>query len=357
MSSESTGFTSFDEIAHEGSECILNSPDTRFKGNVDIVRPIDCRLSYNNDLAEEERFDRAKIHISSKNVKISGLRISGSIDVGNDCADVTLKECHIRGCIRIGSSCVRVRLESCEIEGSASFGLLVSSDSSVSLINTSFRNNLVGLSLSNEVAMGVSITSDPGPPLCQLEGCAFESNSTDIVIQIRIVSGPEGAHTAVINPGRILGYSHAEEESMKELKWDVSISGRLESPLSFKQWPIATERLHKVSVKRRGFRSNKRMCRFQIDGDQILLIEDPPQSFDGRKRIRKDTPPVEYSKAQLNLYKVLEISPGSDKAAITSAFRRLALLHHPDKGGGESHAFVLIKRARDELIMLLDSNS
>jgi DnaJ-domain-containing protein 1 len=92
------------------------------------------------------------------------------------------------------------------------------------------------------------------------------------------------------------------------------------------------------------------------------MTEDAPTEniSDGRRKRRKETTAeLKYSKAELDHCTVLGIAPGSEKSAITAAYKKQALVHHPDKGKGqEDHqTFIRIKKARDELIKLLDSRA
>lgn len=46
----------------------------------------------------------------------------------------------------------------------------------------------------------------------------------------------------------------------------------------------------------------------------------------------------------------LQIKPGASKDEIKKAFRRLAVIHHPDKHGGDAKKFIEIKNAYDALM-------
>lgn len=48
-------------------------------------------------------------------------------------------------------------------------------------------------------------------------------------------------------------------------------------------------------------------------------------------------------------YDVLELSPSASTAAVVDAYKRLALLRHPDRPNGSAYAFLELKRARDVL--------
>jgi hypothetical protein len=194
-------------------------------------------------------------------------------------------------------------------------------------------------------------------PYCCLNSCTFESNTTDVVVQVRIVSGEEGANKAVINPKSILSISGEESDAVK---YDVSISGRLDAPLSFKEWPIPINKFQGLSVGRRGVRSNKRMCHFVVDKDgKILMTEDSPKDDikggDRPKNKRSKKSSSEFSKAEIHYCQVLGIDPGKTKSAISAAYKKLALLHHPDKEGGETHTFIEVKKARDELMKIVEA--
>lgn len=57
-----------------------------------------------------------------------------------------------------------------------------------------------------------------------------------------------------------------------------------------------------------------------------------------------------FSQANPSAYDILGVKPGSSKAEITKAYRRLAMKHHPDRPGGNKEKFQEIKRAKEQLV-------
>jgi hypothetical protein len=137
-----------------------------------------------------------------------------------------------------------------------------------------------------------------------------------------------------------------------------SITGRFETPICFRTWPIPASMfpIGELHVKRRGFKSNNLFCHVHLEeGGSITVREDPYVAPEQGKRKRREIR-SNFSRAEIHYSGILEIPPGSDECTVSSAFRKLALQHHPDKRGSED-TFISIKRARDELIKIVASRN
>ena len=53
------------------------------------------------------------------------------------------------------------------------------------------------------------------------------------------------------------------------------------------------------------------------------------------------------SVAEIDLYELLEIERTADGAAIKSAYRKLAMTHHPDRNGGDRSQEGLLRKVID----------
>jgi hypothetical protein len=165
-----------------------------------------------------------------------------------------------------------------------------------------------------------------------------------------IVSGAKGESTAVLYPSHVLETSDSHIST-----FDVSISGKLDTPLTFKSWPIDMRSVDGRSVPRRGYKSSGRCCHIKLDGDTLIICEDPHvQERETRGKKRRNSERISVTRAEQHYSTVLGIEPGSDRERISAAYKKLALIHHPDKEGGSDDKFVEIKKARDELISVLD---
>lgn len=243
-------------------------------------------------------------------------------------------------------------LESCSISPERrGVGLQVFDPEKLLIRNCQISNCLVGVSISRGTAMApLDSFAQPHHPECSIESSAFHSNTTDVVVQMAIASGAEGDNTVVLYPSHVLETSDSHIST-----FDVSISGKFETPLTFKSWPIDMRSIDGRSVPRRGYKSSGRCCHIRVDGETLIICEDPhvqDRETKGKKRRKPER--VSVTRAEQHYSIVLGIEPGSDRERISAAYKKLALIHHPDKGGGSDDKFVEIKRARDELIRLLD---
>lgn len=54
-------------------------------------------------------------------------------------------------------------------------------------------------------------------------------------------------------------------------------------------------------------------------------------------------------------FDTLGVAPGATREEILLAWRRLAIAHHPDRGGIDPSAFIEITKAKDALLAQIDS--
>ena len=332
-----------------GSEETLNPTGSWEIGMCSIPRTVSLCFSYPD---EEPTRSRGSITISANNVCISGLNLKGSLVISSGVRGFRIMDSVISGTIKIENDVKDVTICGCDIESAGKSGISIMSETCVRITRTTISGCLVGVSISHDVFM----QSDAGSqkpavePVCRISDCKFESNGTDIVVRMAVRSGEsDSATTARLWPDLVL--SLEEECESQHLKIDASISGRFESPLCFKVWPIP---IKSMSVPRRGFKTNRRLCHLKAEGRALVITEDAyVDDVDSKEpERRKKRSSVPYGRAEVHYSKLLGIEPGSDTATVASAFRRLALKHHPDKQG-DDYTFIALKKARDELMKIV----
>ena len=319
--------------------------------------PSDCcmNFAYNDD---GPRSTRGSLVISGVKTVIRGLRIEGLVTVDLTVDDLELHECALLGGIKVETGAKNVKISSCDIFASGRVAVTICPESSVELTQCQIHDSLVGLSVSREFKMFSGVEevapATDSKPACILQKCEFHGNGTDLVVCMMVRSGDApGGLTAVVYPSGVLGI---HDINVDELTVDASISGRFEKPITFKNWPLDLERFRgrTTDIPRRGFRSNKRFCHITIVNDNIVVNEDPFEpARAARTRKKRDR---EFSLAEVHYSNILGIDPGSDESTVGSAFRRLALLHHPDKQGSDDN-FISVKKARDELMKIIASRT
>ena len=57
------------------------------------------------------------------------------------------------------------------------------------------------------------------------------------------------------------------------------------------------------------------------------------------------TSQYDYELANFDPYEILQVEPGSSAAVIKSSYRKLSLIHHPDKETGDEKAFMKLTKA------------
>lgn len=332
-----------------GAEEILNPTGAWEVGICSIPRTVSLCFSYPDG---ESPRSRGSITISANNVCISGLNLKGSLVISSGVRGFKIIDSVISGTIKIENDVKDVTVSDCDIESAGKAGISIMSETCVRITRTRISGCLVGISISQDFFLQSHAGSQQPPveQLCRVSDCNFESNGTDIVVRMAVRSGEsDSASTARLWPDLVL--SLEDECESEHLKIDASISGRFESPLCFKVWPIPIE---SMSVPRRGFKSNGRLCHLKAEGRALVITEDAyVKDADSKQPERKEKRCLApYGRAEVHYCKLLGIEPGSDTATVASAFRRLALKHHPDKQGDDD-TFIALKKARDELMKIV----
>lgn len=319
------------------------------KGSLSFRTPLDASFSYADETSTS---GRGTLHIASDGVRIRGLRLRGTVMIDSGLSEVSFSDCVIFGNVKVGSGCSDVCLTKCAIEPERGVGLAIETNSSLRIVDSIFSRSLVGISLTNEVFLADSVGSfaPPSSPLCVIERCRFDSNQTDVVVQMLLRSGTSPGHIAVVYPSLLLSL----RETKSAMEFEVSLGGRFETPLLFKEWPIPLESLDGLQVPRRGFQSNNRFCYLQVKDDSITVTEDAFVPGPERKRKRAVKTP-QFSRAQIHYADILGLEVGCTKDDVQKAYKRLALQHHPDKTGGNERSFIEVKLARDQLMKILDN--
>ena len=68
------------------------------------------------------------------------------------------------------------------------------------------------------------------------------------------------------------------------------------------------------------------------------------------------TSQYDYEYANFDPYDILQVDPGASAATIKSAYRKLSLIHHPDKETGDEKEFMKITKAYQVLNHLQKKN-
>jgi len=335
-------------------DVLLN--DVVFRGPLYINRACRVFLDYtDSSCSSDDAVSKSNITISGTNIHLRGLRIEGIVYIDSQSADIILEDCIIKGSIRMESEARKIHLKYCVISPTRRMsGIHIANGVNVTIERCHISNCISGISVSRDITSECFVNNTRLTAVqCFIDNCVYEHNTTDVVGTVYIHSG------------------HKDEELVSSVCFDdilrirgdsvptmeISICGILDPPLQFKEWPIPVDSIPLVA-KRRGGRLSSRYCHFSTVGDVIVITQDPrtDQSLDTpRGRKRKEPSQHEYTKAEIYYSRVLAIQPGSSSDEILSAYRKLALQHHPDKTNGESERFILIKRARDELIRILNN--
>lgn len=292
---------------------------------------------------------RGTIYVKSSNVLIEGLTLLGDIVIDEGVENISMRRCFITGAIKVGRLCKSVSIsETSILQGGKGVGIVLYPECIAQLTDVSIQDCLVGISLMVESQDTLVEQGYSG----SFRKCQFSNNTTDVVIQLQLRVN-EGGETSSINTSRILELHEPHEN----ISFEVSLTGRFAEPLSFKSWPIPLESLPHI-LPRRGFKSSHRYCHLAVNDSVITVKEDAQQEEStkqgvesSRKRKAKRSPM--YTKAEEYYSAVLGLQPGSTKEAVMSAFKRLVLEYHPDKAEQTSDQFILVKKARDELVRLI----
>ena len=330
---------------------VIDLDGTLFRGNLTISRPCCLRFRF-TDQSESSSSSFGNLTIQAPGVTIEGLRLTGLVEVVESINDLELVECLIAGSVRINSSCDRICFTNCVISTHGGMvGISVSDSSSVTVNECHIDGCITGCALIQHAIMGDGASASPIKwPNVSFKDCVFARNSVDILVDIYVHGGEPDATTASIPLDSFISLSGNMNVTI-----NVSVRGVFDKPLQFTEWPIPRTSFP-LTVPRRGSNASGRQCHLQFDADNLVISQDLPNSNvptpRGRKRKQADAQP--QSKAALYYYRILELEAGASKSDILSSYRRLALRYHPDKSESDGDRFILIKRARDELIRMID---
>ncbi len=318
-----------------------------FRYSLELHNPI--HLIFENS-AETEGIELARgtLFVRTSGVKLSGLKIIGNVIVDDNVTYVTVDNSSILGSLKLGKGCKHVSVSNTIFSHNGrGVGLFLSPGCECKLFDCRIHDCLVGISVVTESQKAF----DSINPACLLEKCEFSRNTTDLMLQLQLRVRDDDDSSS-IDASKILDLHDMDTD----LRIEVSISGRFAEPLSFRSWPIPLDLLPH-SLPRRGHKANGRFCHISVSGTFITVKEDvestggAPNGSSCRKRKVQST--ARFTKAEEYYSSVLRIDPGSSKEAVVSAFKKLALEYHPDKAEQSSEQFILVKKARDELMRLL----
>lgn len=316
-------------------DSVLSLESGRYFGNLSVSKSVHLE-----NVLDTEPILCGSVVIDASNVTFRGIKFTNTISVSGK--DINFHECIMTGSVRLSRDCVGVFFKNCDIspERNGVGVTMLSPGECITFTKCSFSNCLLALSIQVDIISSEDILSDETPSFCSVNDCEFECNSTDVVVRISILRGlsPASVH-AIFSPPQIL-----KLHSLNKVSYDISLSGSFRAPLSFQEWPLGPLEL---TLPRRGTKG--RNCYIKtLSSGGVHIWED--EYIAGMQR------PLKRSHAEVYYSTILGIDAGSCREEILSAFKKLALIHHPDKCG-ETTEFIKIKKARDELINILDNCS
>ena len=330
---------------------VLELSDVCFRGNLDLVGSCFINFRFCDSTASDSTsFGNVTIH--SSNVEIEGLRLNGCLYVGEGCSHVTLTDCIIIGSIRLESNCESIQMSKCVVCPERSVvGVCVSEGSSLHLDRCHIEGCVSGVAVTQHAILeSVPCHGTIKWVNCNIHDCVFLKNGVDVLLDIYIHGAGPDDNSLDIPVHRLL-----QVEPDTGVSVDISIRGIFNKPVQFKKWPLILTDFP-VNVLRRGGSQSGRYCRLHLENQNLVITQDHLDAAlptpKGRKRKQPELRTI--SKAESYYARLLEIEPGSTKAEVMTAYRRLALKHHPDKSDGSGDKFILIKRARDELMRIID---
>jgi len=336
--------------AHDGG--IIELEDTCFRGNLTIFRRCSVLFRFTDD-SDAASVSIGNLCVQSSGVTIQGLRLEGIIQVTDSLDCLSLSECIIRGSVRIGQKSQNISLEKCVISSQrGTVGVSVSDGVCIEMKRCHVQGCVSGFALTQHATMGKGTDSEGTKwARCSFIDCSFEHNTVDILIDVYIHGGDVDDFEVAIPMDCLVSIGeHAET------KIDVSLRGVFDKALQFKAWPLDRSAFP-LTVARRGGAISGRDCFLRFDGENLIITQDLSNMNASTPRGRKRKQPEggSHSKATLYYSRILEVEPGAAKSDILAAYRRLALRYHPDKNDDNGDRFILIKRARDELIRMIDN--
>ena len=296
------------------------------------------------------------VHCDGSDVVFQSIEFSQQVTVADSVANVLFDACTFHGPVRFGANCSDIVLRDCSIILARSgLGVSLTCPSGIRIEKCVFRDNLVALSVQEEAVASHTFVDDAGfkKPQCLISDCVFEGNATDVVVRFSWLTGADGAYCCTFFPASLLVVETADSE----LTFDVSVSGKLETPLSLREWPLPKLDL---TLPRRGSRRSKRNCFLRTtDNGSLHVWEDPSTIEDAdllnQQRKKKTRKMPQPSRAESLYCGVLGVPVGASLTDVHAAFKKLALVHHPDKTGGTDSQFIRIRKARDELTSILQN--
>ena len=327
---------------------ILSLECGRYWGNLTISEKV--VVGNDSENLDMKPILTGSVSIETSEVSINSVEFLQSVVIFESCHKVEFKNCRFSGPIRIGRSCEEILFKDCCMNTNG-VGISMILPIRVSLTGCSFKGCLVGVSIQEDIRVSDSFESlsigQLCTPYCTIKDCDFE-NSTDIVVRVSCLpnSVQTGPSLHTLWAGRLL----ALENNTGIVDWDVSVCGKFDV-LSWKEWPLPND--IDIVCKRRGSHKSGRNCYIKTVGDCIHIWEDPPVADDSRALPTKKPKNTRHTRSEIHYSTILGIEPGSSLAEISSAFKKLALVHHPDKKESTcDNDFIQIKHARDELIKI-----
>lgn len=272
---------------------------------------------------------------------------NGAIYVSSGVYDITIRKCILPSCqVKIENGCRNIIIVDCEISSFRRGPAILANDSDVDISECSIKDCIVGIHVSRSIQVRFPILeSDCFTGVKIRENCNFSDCSTDLVVSL-VLGYPDEY------PVGVPGGCKINCESVLELETDctceVQIQGRFARPINFESWPPEDK---KFQVNRRG--SAGRKCRIIISSGVILIEEDGRvERSDPRKRDRKTVHSEDLSILGLN-----ELPASHEE--LNKAFRKAALIHHPDKSHNREHveiSFIDLMGAKDRILLALDQS-
>jgi|LauGreDrversion4_2_1035121.scaffolds.fasta_scaffold06705_6 hypothetical protein len=329
---------------------ILELEDVYFRGNLVLAKACHLKFCF-NDTNGDASSSFGNVFVQACGVTVEGLRLTGSVQLEDSMGQFQILDSIIRGSVRVGASCKQVSITQSVISSERGLvGLSATNGAELTLQTCQIEGCVSGIALMQHATIGC--ISDSSTWLtCVVSDSVFVGNSVDILLDVYIHGGDIDSQKTSIPIDSVISIINC-----KEMAVNVSFRGIFDTPIQYNQWPLPRAEFPR-SVPRRGNILSGRMCTISFDDNNLIVNQDLPNSNPPTPRTRKRKQPEHppQSKASIYYSRVLEVEPGASKADILTSYRRLALRYHPDKNSVDGDKFILIKRARDELIRMLDA--